>query len=167
MNIFLLDNSIDNCVKYHVNKHTIKMPTELAQLLSTAHRVLDNSNSDILYKKTHENHPCAIWTRESVENYNYVYELFSKLSEEYTHRYGKIHGAFSKLGKVLKNPPKNISLIPMTKFRIAISENCNCRKVISNFEDLDPVEQYRNYYRYDKSHILFWRNREIPFWVLT
>ena len=41
MNIFYLDKEPKLASKYHNDKHTVKMILELAQLLCTAHRVLD------------------------------------------------------------------------------------------------------------------------------
>lgn len=48
MNIFFLDSNIENCAKYHVDNHVIKMRIELAQLLSTAHRILDGTPTKII-----------------------------------------------------------------------------------------------------------------------
>ena len=36
MNLFFLDNDLDKCAEYHVDKHIVKMPLEAAQLLCTA-----------------------------------------------------------------------------------------------------------------------------------
>jgi hypothetical protein len=41
MNIFYLHNDPVTAAEYHVDKHVVKMVQEYAQLLSTAHRVLD------------------------------------------------------------------------------------------------------------------------------
>jgi hypothetical protein len=41
MNIFYLDEDPKICAQYHCDKHVVKMIIEYAQLLSTAHRVLD------------------------------------------------------------------------------------------------------------------------------
>jgi hypothetical protein len=41
MNIFYLHNDPEECAKQHNDKHVVKMILEYAQLLSTAHRVLD------------------------------------------------------------------------------------------------------------------------------
>jgi hypothetical protein len=69
----------------------------MLNLLSTAHRVLDgfegygasksgnrqvkiwtihDSRDEILYKATHVNHPSNIWTRSSVKNYHYMFQLW-------------------------------------------------------------------------------------------
>ena len=36
MNLFYLDEDLDKCAEYHVDKHIVKMPLEAAQLLCTA-----------------------------------------------------------------------------------------------------------------------------------
>lgn len=41
MNIFALDNDPKLAAQMHLDKHIVKMPIEYAQLLSTAHRLLD------------------------------------------------------------------------------------------------------------------------------
>jgi hypothetical protein len=45
MNIFYLDHDPKVCAEMHVDKHCVKMILEYAQLLSTAHRVLDGTLS--------------------------------------------------------------------------------------------------------------------------
>ena len=41
MNIFYLNENPELCAQEHNDKHVVKMCIEYAQLLSTAHRVLD------------------------------------------------------------------------------------------------------------------------------
>jgi hypothetical protein len=36
MNLFYLDDNFEKCAEYHVDKHIVKMPLEVAQLLCTA-----------------------------------------------------------------------------------------------------------------------------------
>ena len=50
MNIFILDRDHTKCAEYHVNLHVTKMQIELAQLLSTAHRLLDGEQYQGLSK---------------------------------------------------------------------------------------------------------------------
>ena len=35
MNLFYLDEDLDKCAEYHVDKHIVKMPLEAAQLMCT------------------------------------------------------------------------------------------------------------------------------------
>jgi hypothetical protein len=109
-----------------------------------------------LYKLTHKNHPCAIWVRSSKANYEWLYDLFCELCEEYTYRYGKVHMSDTKLKEVLAFVPKNIPDVPMTDFALAMPDECKTE---------DPVESYRNYYKTHKSHLLAWTKRSVPDWV--
>ena len=43
MNIFFLHRDPEQAAKEHVDKHVVKMIVEYAQLLSTAHRMIDGS----------------------------------------------------------------------------------------------------------------------------
>jgi hypothetical protein len=36
MNLFYLDKNLDRCAEYHVDKHIVKMPLEVAQILCTS-----------------------------------------------------------------------------------------------------------------------------------
>jgi hypothetical protein len=112
MNIFYLSQNPVECAQMHNDKHCVKMILESAQLLSTAHRVLDgvetvglsqsgrkkkiwklaNDKLDTkLYSATHNNHPSAIWVRQSKNNYVWLFNLFCSLIVEYQHRYEKVH----------------------------------------------------------------------------
>ena len=85
MNIFFLDKRPDNAAEMHNDKHCVKMILEYAQMLSTAHRVLDGENvHPDLYKIAHKNHPSTIWTRSSKQHYDWLFRLFRMLSAEYT-----------------------------------------------------------------------------------
>lgn len=143
MNIFFLDKSPIVSAKAMTNKHVVKMILETAQLLSTAHHVLDDEFShDHLYKKTHVNHPSSVWVRESNENYAWAYEHFIALCDEYTQRYNKTHATEIKLKSVLATPPQNIPYKKMTPIKLAITNKAWHRK--------NPFESYRIYYENEK-----------------
>ena len=78
MNIFYLDNDPKRCAQQTCDKHVVKMIVESAQLLSTAHHVLDG-DVDGLYKPTHKNHPSAIWCRTTDSNYVWLWCLLVSL----------------------------------------------------------------------------------------
>lgn len=82
MNVFYLSENPKECAEQHCDKHVVKMIIEYAQLMSTAHRILDgteyedrtansrrirrwrmggNYKEALLYKASHINHPSAIW----------------------------------------------------------------------------------------------------------
>jgi len=178
MNIFYLHEDPIQNAKCHIDKHIVKMPIEYAQLMSTAHRLLDgemylgktaigrnikrwklhDEREDILYKASHINHPSAIWVRESIENYFQMYKLYMAVLSEFTNRYGKIHGS-SKPSIALIRPPSNIPMVKGTQLPQCMPEMC---KVKDN-----PILAYRNYYIVEKNSFASWKNREIPEWFQT
>tara|TARA_B100001093_G_scaffold502677_1_gene555990 strand:+ start:3052 stop:3624 length:573 start_codon:yes stop_codon:yes gene_type:complete len=174
MNIFILDESPGCAARQHCDKHVVKMIIEAAQMLSTAHRVLDgteyqdktrngrrikrwrlNENDDRFYKGVHVNHPCTIWTRQSKQNYEWHYDLFTSLCDEYTYRYGKVHETDRKLRELLKEPPKNIGDSGFTEWPQCMPDYC---------KDKNVIEAYRNYYRHEKKDFAVWTTRKTPTW---
>jgi hypothetical protein len=175
MNIFYLDNDPKTCAQMHNDKHCVKMILEYAQLLSTAHRIIDGTESiglsksgrkqkryvlhdhrdTVLYTATHTNHPSAIWVRQSDANYAWLYRLFGALMDEYTYRYGKIH-ACERLSDALSYRPKNIPKGSFTEPTPAMPEDY---KVVG-----DSITSYRNYYLNDKVKMSRWTNSPMPIW---
>ena len=177
MNIFYLHHDVAKCAEMHNDKHTVKMILEYAQLLSTAHRVLDGdivigksktgrkqtryvlpSDDSILYSATHINHPSSVWVRQSDKNYDWLFGLFQALMTEYTHRYGKTH-ATSRLEMHLAKLPKNIPQKPFTEPTPAMPDDV---KVPG-----DSIASYRRYYIQNKPHLANWKKRPVPEWYLT
>ena len=180
MNIFYIHADPATCAQQHVDKHVVKMILEYAQLLSTAHRVLDGNQSvglsktgrkqtryvlsddrdSVLYSATHLNHPSAKWARHSACNYRWLFKLWIELMREYNYRYGKIH-ASACLIPFLKEPPKNIQENGFSAPWRAMPEEYK-------FDRSEPdytVKSYRAYYLGAKTQMLKWKNRETPEWV--
>jgi hypothetical protein len=155
------------------------MILESAQLLSTAHRVLDgvqyidassgrkikrwrldDDREGILYSATHVNHPCAIWCRESFENYSFLWKYLNEHCKEYTRRYGKYHKIeLTGILAMLSVQPKNIPLTHFTQPPSAM----DTKYIISE----DAVENYRNYYKYGKAHLHKWKSPALPpAWIM-
>ena len=152
------------------------MILEYAQLLSTAHRLLDGTQSvglsktgrkqtryalsderdPVLYNATHINHPSAKWARNSLANYQWLFKLWIELMREYHHRYGKIHASM-RLAKHLRFPPTNI---PLGEF------SPPWRAMPDEYKVYDTMESYRNYYRGAKSNMFSWKKRPTPDWIV-
>jgi len=161
MNIFALDLDPRRASQWHVDRHVVKMPVEYAQLLSTAHSVLDNNQ--VGYKVTHVGHPSARWARWSLENYLWLYELFQQTSAEYKYRYGREHGSWVDLGKPLSKPPTRIDKsVPFWPPSIAMSPEYI---VMNDWGLPDCVKSYKNYYNLAKRHIHSWSFRPKPDWI--
>lgn len=181
MNIFILSNDPVEAAQLQCDKHVVKMIVESAQMLSTAHRMLDGEvtlkpsksgrrmvkhyellddmEADLTYyKAVHYNHPCTVWTMESSENYRWHWEHFKALGEEYKYRYGKDHATIQKLLNPLWTLPKNIPIGPLTPFRLAMQSNPECM-----FDD--PVKSYRAFYKTKQDRFkMVWTNRNVPEW---
>jgi len=154
MNIFVLDLDPKKCAEYHVDKHAIKMILETAQILCGVHHITQ-SQLDIPYKLSHKNHPCCIWARECVENYDWLCQLGIELCQEYTYRYGKRHKSQDVIEWAIEHKPSIRINQSITCFALAMPDECK----IGN-----AVESYRQYYMVDKRSFATWKNRETPFW---
>ena len=154
MNIFLLDTDTRKCAQYHCDKHVVKMILETAQLLCGVHHMTDQVTDQVPYQLSHKNHPCAIWSRESLSNYLYLCDLGLELCKEYTYRYGKRHKSQDVIEWCVTNKPN-----------ICDKEFTEPARAMPNEYKVDSVvESYRNYYIGEKSKIAVWKNREIPEW---
>lgn len=89
MNIFATYKSPIDSAKVLDDKRVIKMVLESAQMLSTAMHVLGVPGAP--YRKTHENHPCAVWCRQNQCNYLWLLDHFLALCSEYSRRYHRVH----------------------------------------------------------------------------
>ena len=152
MNIFILDKEVEKCAEYHCDKHVIKMILESAQMLSAVVRL---NGHDIGYKLTHKNHPCTIWARESLSNYNWLVRLTRLLNYEYRYRYDKdVNHKSYDLVKTLPIP--DLPDIGLTPFAQAIPEQ---------YKNKNAVKAYRDYYINEKSSFLTWTKRKKPKWI--
>ena len=88
MNIFLLHCNPRKAAEYHCDKHAVQMILETAQLLYSAHWMLNSPLPANAYKLAHKNHPCSIWVRASLTNYMWLSSLGWWLCKEYSNRYG-------------------------------------------------------------------------------
>jgi hypothetical protein len=162
MNIFFIEKNILRCAKSHVDKHVVKMRLEYAQLACTAHHMTGTNPDLIPYKKTHENHPSAIWARESVANYLYVVMLGMELCDEMRHRFNtKEQRCEEVLQWCWENEP-NIISTNLTIPKLAIPQEYIINE---NLSLDDSIENYRNYYKLGKINLHKWTNRERPNWA--
>lgn len=154
------------------------MILEYCQLLSTAWFMLNEEESIIyvsqekIYKPTHKNHPCSVWVRNHINNYNYVANLGLELCKEWRRRYNhpitRLHAAEHKLIFLLNNPPISIPkfvigktpsnpksfTLPMPQ---AMPTECKSNKSTVN----SCVKAYRRYYMSNhKEHLVSWTIKE-------
>ncbi len=148
MNIFVLDENPKLAAQYQCDKHVVKMTLETAQLLCSVYE-------DAPYRRTHYNHPCSIWVRESVDNFSWLIVHGIALANEYTFRYGKVHKSQAVIEWARNNPPQ-LPEIGLTKHVLCMPEEYKISCVVTS---------YRNYYRGDKSRFASWRRDRVhPTW---
>ena len=162
--------------EWMVDKHVVKMILESAQLLSTAHRVLDgekyigkvngrkhtswilpDARDGVIYQAFSLHHPSAIWCRTSIQNYDWLVDHFFALMREYTYRYEKTHKCYGELSYMLQSPPNNLKNWDWTPMPSCMAEEY----IISD----DPLTNYRNYYRIGKAGMHKWKKRQPPEWI--
>lgn len=165
MNIFYLHSDPAIAARMHNDKHVVKMILESAQLLSTAHRLLDgvdgvlpDERNNILYKATHRNHPSAVWVRRELDHYRWVHDLLYFLIAEYRYRYKDRPHACERLQPYLLDAPRNIP----TDGPMIMEAPPQCMP--DDCKGSDTVQAYRNYYAKHKYHIGKWTRREQPEW---
>lgn len=178
MNIFYLSTDPREAAEWMVDRHVVKMILESAQLLCTAHRIidgteyqgstatgrkarrwkLDDDREISFYSATHINHPSAVWCRQSLENYNWLVDHLYGLIEEYRYRYGKVHKiAQDDLAYKLQSPPYKLENWDFTQPPPAMDK----QYIVSD----NPVDNYRNYYKKGKVHLHRWTKRSPPPWL--
>lgn len=151
MNIFALHLDPGQAARWHCDAHVVKMVLETAQLLCTAHHLTGGTAP---YKKTHVNHPCSIWVRESRVNYVWLVELGLELSREYTARYGKVHACEGVLWDLADSVPP-LKGDRLTPFALAMPDV---------HKNPDPIKAYRSYYQTKRGGRLGSWKRNQPEW---
>lgn len=182
MNLFYLDEDLDKCAEYHVDKHVTKMQLEAGQMICTnlyidllfgyVPRKLTPEENKVLsakrveqsklsleerifpYLPTMQNHPCTIWMRTSMDNYEWSHCYANALSSEQHYRYGTTHKSIEVINKL--PDPKHIPYVGFTTFGLAMPDQ------LKNYDD--PVGSYRMYYMLDKGTFASWKYRSKPHW---
>lgn len=181
MNIFVLHEDAAIAAEMHCDKHCNKMIVEHAQMLATAYystlgisrkkeipekqdqvnkmfKGWPRKNADGTehhYAITHVNHPCTIWARTSIENFNWLLNCTDALCESFTKRWKGQHSIKRIVDWMRQNPP-NLPSIGQTPFAQAMPD---C------FKDEDPTKAYRSYYGMKTAYMnLEWRYTETPSW---
>jgi hypothetical protein len=147
MNIFYLHDNPKVSAMAMTNKHVVKMIVESAQLLSTAHHILDGPDAiSGIYKKTHANHPSAVWVRESIGNYMWLRNHLYFLLNEYAERYNKKpedHATHKTMLQLITLPKRIPSKMIKTPIRLAITNT-------AYHVQGDAIASYRKYYEAEK-----------------
>ena len=170
MNIFFVSDLPGLAAADLCDKHVVQMVRETAQLLATAHRVLDgelvkegkksryrlDSQLDTLIPRaTHHNHPSAVWVRQSHLHYDWLFRYFRAILKEYTYRYKKTH-FYQQFEKPLEEQPRHIPsgcfIDPPQCMPDEYKVEGNC------------MQAYRRYYIGAKARFAKWNHATVPHW---
>lgn len=164
MNIFILAPTPQEAAAAHCDQHIHKMVLESAQLLSNAARKwFPRESRGRVYERAHENHPCSIWTSESLPNMAWLCSLATSLESIRLSQGYNPHQSMGVVEVISSILPLDISHHDHTPFVEAMFPHIKVRK------DLTTVQKYQIYYR--KKHIqwrlttgrgMSYKNRPVP-----
>jgi hypothetical protein len=179
MNIFALSLDPTIAAQWHCDKHVVKMLLESTQLLWTAQHCLRDEGDPLPadaprtkdgrvgYRQTHKNHPCAIWTRATLGNYQWLCRLAFALAAEYHYRYPQRdgpHACEEHVAWLAANPPAALVAVneQMTWPALAMPDEYKVKPA-------NPMACYRAFYVGSKGArgLLVYTRREVPSWVLS
>lgn len=187
MNIFVLDRDPVRAAQLHNDKHCVKMILESAQLLSTAHRMVDGApyedrtannrriqrwrhfdavRESLLLKASHVNHPCNVWVRSHETHYQWLFRLFAELTEEYARRYHKDHAYSVRRHAALYF---TLGCTPFKLLHSATTPTAPPQAMPDIYKVTNPsdpwgatVDAYHRYYRGAKTSFSTWKNQSAP-----
>ena len=153
MNRFIIEFNVEDIAK---------MPLEEAQMLCTAlwHHAPEYAEEHDLYKPVHQKHPCTLWAMQTRSNFQWAFNLYDAMLLEYTHRYGKVHGASKHrfaLGNALKFIPDGWQ-----------TPHPQCFSGLDHLktDEQFPIKAYREFYKADKLKFArYSKGRSMPEWM--
>lgn len=108
-------------------------------------------------KYSYYNHPCSKWLRESQSNMNWLLTHSFAIETERLYRGYNPHFSMCFIEWVHKNFFDTVvKRGEQTPFALAMPDQ---------YKTADPIESYRNYYRFEKKHLHTWGKRPIPYWI--
>ena len=167
MNIFFVDQDPVKAAQALVDQHANKQVVESCQMLANCYSLEELASNDCPKTKkgndrkySYFNHPCSIWTRKTINNFNWLLNHSIALEEERMYRGFNPHFSISFIEWCVNNPPDltNAELTPPAQ---AFGEWDYLRGD-------DPVEAYRRYYniakRQQETLKKVWTRRRAPDW---
>ena len=188
MNIFHLDNNLEESAKAHCDQHVRKMLIEYTQILCMNYRyhvgtpgklylerkkkivfadhpyvipedeITDYNPFIYIVPKAHINHPSTIWARTSLSNTMWLLELTKQVSNEWTYRYKKPHRTQKILQRYI-DLLHNYDIPDIGLTKLTLA-------MPEEYFDDDPVKAYRNFYIFEKTKFAKWeKGRPAPIWI--
>jgi hypothetical protein len=155
-NIFYLSKCAFTSAEWMHEKHTVKMITESAQMLSTAVQLMIVETDSRLYKPAYAFHPCTIWITKSVWHYEWLMRHYEALSQKYSKHFNREHRAYFKLISILR---EYYYLFPRESW--IDPPQCMPEK----YRQANTEEAYRAYYVNEKVKGRCYYKFAPPFWI--
>lgn len=179
MNIFFIFLDPTDAARHHGDKHVIKMILESTQMLMTCCHVawgestewIDRFKSEVgcdPYRKAFVNHPCTVWVRQCVANFNWLCDLAAELCEEKERRWptGPPHVCKRMIAWLRMNPPPLPASDMITPPNKAMATpDAGPGRSLS-----DSLVAYRSYYQHKANlGIVFYRRapERTPHWLFS
>ena len=182
MNIFALSQNPVEAARRMLDKHIVKMPTETCQMLHTNHlyfqflekygeeptlrqlKQFHACSSSKLMKPAMLNHPSTIWARQNPHNADWLMQHGLALCEEYTYRYGKTHGSYSRILQVWESNFMGDGFWKnATPVTIAMADEYRIPNTfVTDWEYV--IQSYRHYYLEGKWKFAEWKKERRPEW---
>lgn len=188
MNLFTVDEDPRQAAIALGDKHIVKMLLETTQMLSnkvydglgiTSWRQVqeknlqdevltrfigfprrDENGNSLPYRPAHWNHPVSQWVRLTRKNWLWTWKHAIALSDEYTYRFGKIHGCEKILIWLYDKFIRNqfiFSVGGLTEFKMCFEDQ---------YKKYDsPILNHRENYKFGKAHLHRWTRRKPPQWI--
>jgi hypothetical protein len=180
MNLFYLDEDLDKCAEYHIDRHVGKMQLEAAQLMTTTlwvdkylgyiPRKLTSEELAVIneakkkepaieersftrYLPTHINNPSAIWARSSLEHHYWIACYVNALNSEGIYRGYKPHASCVEVNRMPE--PTRLPDVGWSPPTLAMPEQ---------LKSDDHIASYRMFYMLDKGPFASWKVRGKPYW---
>jgi hypothetical protein len=152
MNIFAISKDPKECASYLDDKRLNKMILETAQILSTALIRLGYSDDrELLYKPTHQNHPCILWACKSYRNYHwllsYGFYLHSERSKRFPNKPDhKSVETLKSCSAIIYHNLELFTAVPLTPF-----PNCAANQSLGiSYKHMDDVHMAYKLYLNDR-----------------
>lgn len=184
MNIFVLHENPRIAAQMHCDKHVPKMIIEHTQMLAAAYystlgisrkKEIPNRQSEVSslfsgwprkkedgsdwpYSISHINHPCTVWARGSIENFNWLLDCTEELCHEFFNRWKNQQHSIKKIIEWMKQNPPKLESKGLQTFAMAMPEF---------YRSEDPIESYRRYYAFKKTYMkVAWdKLNNTPHWM--
>ena len=176
MNIFVTNDDPIQAAHELCDKHVrSKMQIEGAIMLAHAfpQELLDHPSTPRTSTgkprrrgKGYFKHQCSIWARETKDNFMWLVDHTLEMFPERMFRWPDSNEHFTKtfIQWCKDNVHNTITTQKgLTEYAVAISPDCDCRKLNKNFDELPVIEQYRQYIIHAKP-FASWTKRVTPTW---